>query len=69
MSQKLWEADSKTKTKSNLFEFEKYLEKKFNYEFLNNFYLTVFKIIIKIERSLLALFNKSRFKFKKFNLN
>ena len=24
MSQKLWEADSQTKTKSNLFEFEKH---------------------------------------------
>jgi len=31
MSQKLWEADSQTKSKSNLFEFEKYLAKKFNY--------------------------------------
>ena len=25
MPQKLWEADSKTKTKSNLFEFDKFL--------------------------------------------
>ena len=32
MSQKLWEANSRTKTKSNLFEFEKFLTKKFNYE-------------------------------------
>ncbi len=37
MSQKLWEADSKTKTKSNLFEFEKYLEKKFNYRSYKNY--------------------------------
>ena len=27
MSQKLWEADSQAKTKSNLFEFEKFLAK------------------------------------------
>ncbi len=32
MPQKLWEADFKTKSKSNLFEFEKFLEKKFNYK-------------------------------------
>ncbi len=31
MPQKLWEANSKTKSKSNLFEFEKFLAKKFNY--------------------------------------
>ena len=31
MSQKLWEATSLTKAKSNLFEFEKFLAKKFNY--------------------------------------
>ncbi|MBD1153837.1 acetoacetate--CoA ligase [Pelagibacterales bacterium SAG-MED23] len=31
MPQKLWEADSQTKSKSNLFEFEKFLAKKFNY--------------------------------------
>ena len=31
MSQKLWEANSQTKAKSNLFEFEKFLAKKFNY--------------------------------------
>ncbi len=31
MPQKLWEANSQTKSKSNLFEFEKYLSKKFNY--------------------------------------
>ena len=37
MSQKLWEADSKTKTKSNLFEFEKYLAKKFNYRSNQNY--------------------------------
>ena len=32
MPQKLWEADSQTKSKSNLFEFEKFIEKKFNYK-------------------------------------
>ena len=32
MPQKLWEADSQTKLKSNLFEFEKFLAKKFNYK-------------------------------------
>ena len=32
MPHKLWEADSQTKSKSNLFEFEKYIEKKFNYK-------------------------------------
>ena len=37
MPQKLWEADSKTKTKSNLFEFEKYLGKKFNYKSHKNY--------------------------------
>ncbi len=31
MPQKLWEANSQTKLKSNLFEFEKFLAKKFNY--------------------------------------
>jgi acetoacetyl-CoA synthetase len=31
MSQKLWEANPQTKLKSNLFEFEKFLAKKFNY--------------------------------------
>ena len=31
MPHKLWEANSKTKSKSNLFEFEKFLAKKFNY--------------------------------------
>ena len=31
MPQKLWEANSQTKSKSNLFEFEKFLAKKFNY--------------------------------------
>ena len=31
MPQKLWEANYQTKLKSNLFEFEKFLEKKFNY--------------------------------------
>ena len=37
MSQKLWEADSKTKTKSNLFEFEKFLATKFNYKSYKNY--------------------------------
>ena len=32
MPQKLWEADSLTKSKSNLFEFEKFLANKFNYK-------------------------------------
>ena len=31
MPKKLWEANSQIKSKSNLFEFEKYLAKKFNY--------------------------------------
>jgi len=31
MPQKMWEANSQTKSKSNLFEFEKFLAKKFNY--------------------------------------
>ena len=37
MSQKLWEATSQTKKKSNLFEFEKFLEKKFNYSPKKNY--------------------------------
>jgi acetoacetyl-CoA synthetase len=37
MPQKLWEADSKTKTKSNLFEFEKFLATKFNYKSYKNY--------------------------------
>ena len=32
MPHKLWEADSQTKSKSNLFEFEKFIENKFNYK-------------------------------------
>ncbi len=32
MPQKLWEANSKTKSKSNLFDFEKFLSNKFNYK-------------------------------------
>jgi len=32
MPQKLWEADSQTKSKSNLYNFEKFLAKKFNYK-------------------------------------
>ena len=37
MPQKLWEADSQTKLKSNLFEFEKFLAKKFNYKPQKNY--------------------------------
>ncbi len=37
MSQKLWEANSQTKSKSNLFEFEKFLANKFNYKPEKNF--------------------------------
>ena len=37
MPQKLWEADSQTKLKSNLFEFEKFLSKKFNYKINKNY--------------------------------
>ena len=37
MPQKLWEADSLTKSKSNLFEFEKFLTKKFNYKIEKNY--------------------------------
>ncbi len=37
MSQKLWESDSQTKAKSNLFEFEKFLAKKFNYKVKKNY--------------------------------
>ena len=32
MPRKLWEANSKTKSKSNLFDFEKFLARKFNYK-------------------------------------
>ena len=32
MPQKLWEADFQTKSKSNLFQFEKFLAKKFNFK-------------------------------------
>ena len=37
MSQKLWEANSQIKLKSNLFEFEKFLANKFNYKPEKNF--------------------------------
>ncbi len=37
MSQKLWEANSQTKLKSNLFEFENFLAKKFNYKPRTNY--------------------------------
>ena len=50
MPQKLWEADSKTKTKSNLFEFEKFLAKKFNYDAKKN-YKKLFDWTIKHPKS------------------
>jgi len=37
MSQKLWEAHSSTKNKSNLFKFEKFLSKKFNFKVSKNY--------------------------------
>ena len=37
MPQKLWEANSQIKLKSNLFEFEKFLSKKFNYKSKKNY--------------------------------
>ncbi len=37
MPKKLWEADSQTKTKSNLYEFENFLAKKFNYKSKKNY--------------------------------
>ncbi len=37
MPQKLWEASAKIKSKSNLFEFEKFLSKKFNYKPKKNY--------------------------------
>ncbi len=37
MSQKMWEANSKIKAKSNLFEFENFLAKKFNYSPTKNY--------------------------------
>ena len=37
MPHKLWEANSQTKSKSNLFEFEKFLAKKFNYKPKKNY--------------------------------
>ena len=37
MSNKLWEASVKTKRNSNLFEFEKYISKKFKKKFKNNY--------------------------------
>ena len=37
MSQKLWEATSQIKKKSNLFEFEKFLSNKFNYKAKKNY--------------------------------
>ncbi len=46
MPQKLWEADSQTKSKSNLFEFEKFLAKKFNFR-PNKNYKKLFKWTIK----------------------
>ena len=37
MPQKLWEATPQIKSKSNLFEFEKFLSKKFNYKPKKNY--------------------------------
>ena len=37
MSQKLWEANSELKKKSNLFKFEKLISKKFNYKVSKNY--------------------------------
>jgi|TARA_Y100000031_G_scaffold50527_1_gene57912 acetoacetyl-CoA synthetase len=37
MSQKLWEAHSSIKNKSNLFKFEKFISKKFNYRVSKNY--------------------------------
>ena len=37
MPQKLWEADYQTKIKSNLYEFENFLSKKFNYKPKKNY--------------------------------
>ena len=37
MPQKMWEADSQTKLKSNLYQFEKFLAKKFNYKSEKNY--------------------------------
>ena len=46
MSQKLWEANSELKKKSNLFKFEKFISKKFNYKVSKN-YKKLFKWSIK----------------------
>ena len=43
MSQKMWEANSKIKSKSNLFAFEKFLAKNFNYKPEKN-YKKLFKL-------------------------
>ena len=37
MSKKLWEASLSIKQKSNLFKFEKFLSKKFNYKINKNY--------------------------------
>ena len=37
MTKKLWQASLKQKRNSNLFEFEKFLTKKFNYTFKKNY--------------------------------
>ena len=42
MSKKLWEASLSIKQKSNLFKFEKFLSKKFNYK-INKNYSKLFK--------------------------
>ena len=33
MNEKLWEASEKTKNKSNLFKYEKFLQKNYNYKY------------------------------------
>ena len=45
MSKKLWEASISIKQKSNLFKFEKFLSKKFNYK-INKNYNKLFKLAI-----------------------
>ena len=49
MSQKIWEANSQMKAKSNLFEFENFLAKKFNYSPTKN-YKKLFNWTIKNPR-------------------
>ena len=73
MSQKLWEADSQIKSKSNLFEFEKFLAKKFNFR-PNKNYKKLFNWTIKNpkqfwssiwEYSNIKVFKNDKFHFPK----